>query len=222
MKYLTIIFIIILSSPLISKNKLDIKNTRSSDSMYYQQVINDTLILTNNTKNKISVIGVGLSCGCTVVSESKFDINPNSKKKVPFTVDLTNTINGKSIYISILTSDKDTILSNYNYPVKDFLLIEPKDISIITPNKSVKYEFKIVNTSDVNIAITDVSAYEIDGNKVELNVQKDTIDPGETIIATLAINDVANQNNGELEIGYKVNNSIALKKSINYTINKGN
>lgn len=221
MKYLIILFVISLNLQLKSEIKLEIINSRSADSVFYQEVLNDTLIITNNSDDVVTVNGIGLSCGCTVVSESQFDIMSNSIKKVPFTVDLTHTQNGKSINISIITSNQDTIPLNFKYTVSELLLVEPHFISITTPNDSVSYGLKLVNISENEILIISTNSNEIVGKKIDLVFSKKKLSPGENINASIRMNKLQSQNAGKFEIEYETVNGIVLKKSIDYIINIG-
>lgn len=222
MKYLIILFVVSLSFQLKSEVNLEIKNSRNSDSLYYQNILTDTLILTNNSEDIISITDIGLSCGCTVVSESQFEINANSVKRVPFTVDLEHTTMGKSINISIMTSNNDTIPLNYNYKVREILIVDPHFISITSPNKFVQYELKIINTSEEKIYIIKSNSKVIVGNKLKFEILKNEIDPGETINARIELNELESNNVGKLDFEYLVSNGIVLHKSIDYIINKGN
>lgn len=221
MKYIIILFLVCLTFQLKSEVNLDVKNTRDSDAVFYQEVLKDTLIMTNSSNQVITVTGIGLSCGCTVVSESQFDIMSNSVKKVPFTVDLTHTKEGKSINISIMTSDKDTIQLNYNYSVKELLLIDPHFISITSPNDSAYFDLKLVNTSENEIHILNTKSNEIVGKKIDIVFPKKNIKPGENLNATIKMNELLSQNVGKLEIEYEIDNGIVLNKSIDYIIKKG-
>lgn len=130
MKYLIIITLFGFSCGLFCENQLEITNSIKQEDLLLQEVLNDTLIINNIQNKEFQIQNIFVSCGCTIISETNFEVKPISVKKIPFTVDLTHTINGKSITLTIVTSNNDTIVSHYNYKVLQLLNVEPKLISV--------------------------------------------------------------------------------------------
>lgn len=221
MKNLILLFLLTIVNQLFTESHLTIENIRDPEGLYFQEIIKDTLIITNESNMSISIKGIGLSCGCTVISETQFDIAPNSKKLVPFTVDLTKSKNGKSININILTSLNDTIHLNYQYTVKELLIIEPQFISITSPNEFLHYEFDLINTSDNELVILNATSDAIEGENLDIEISNYSISPGETIKAKIEVEKLSGDYVGKLDIEYKNLNGLILNKYIDYIIKKG-